>query len=461
MKKHLLIDPGMLPLDRLIDVFIEATQNYKITLLTESRRKKQFEKILKEEIPLKFYEDFTIEKGDKLDISFLQIYNKAVIEILNDNRTLLIAERVNNLNQWNSLFNKIPLVEKIVFNFLFYYQNNPVDEILFQATPHNFFNWVLAKTAEIAGIKVKMIQTSPLPWRYWIVEGLDAQMPIFPKKVSVSLEDISALEKYIQLNQRDYKSALPEYEKKRLEKRKGKYWSWKREFNDIFKHPKKILSIKSKIKSYKLYNSLAKYPSAKTKNIVFFLHYQPERTSMPEALNYSNQWLIIKKLTTSLPENVMLYVKEHPSMFTNNFDTRYRNNEFYSDISKLKNVQLVPLDSDTFEIIDNSEAIVTITGTVGVQALIRGKAVICFGVASYRGLKNVYEVSIDSDIQVVISEVLRANALKSDELKDRFLSVIEQSVSGLQNLDINDEIIFYKRNNRIKGHLRIIGAYLK
>src|SRR5690606_22040192 len=116
-----------------------------------------------------FYEDFEIEKNNILNNETLVIYDKAVLKILNDSRTFLLAERVNKIHYWNSLFNIIPKIEKTIFNFLYFHQSNPIDEILFQATPHNLLNWVLAKTAEIAGIKVKMIQTSPLPWRYWVV----------------------------------------------------------------------------------------------------------------------------------------------------------------------------------------------------------------------------------------------------------------------------------------------------
>lgn len=460
MKKHLIIDTGMLPPEKLIDIFKTSNQKYHLTLLTESRKKKQFELFKKNKSPVIFYENFILEKNNKLNSESLKVYDKAVYEIINDNRTFLIAERVNKLHPWNSLFNRIPVIEKMIFNFLYFHQVNPVDEMLFQSTPHNLPNWVLSKTGEIAGIKVKIIQTSPLPWRYWIVEGLDEQIPIFPESVNINSDDLLLIDKYIELNQRDYKSALPEYEKKRLDSRKGKYWSWKKEFKDILKHPQKFLTIKSKRKNFNLYNRLAKYPSDSTNNIVFFLHFQPERTSLPEAYHYANQWLIIKKITANLPNDVILYVKEHPSVFTNNFDVRYRNEDFYKDISKLKNVQLIPLDCDTFELIDNAKAIVTITGTVGVQALIRNKAVIAFGTASYRNLKNVYAVKNNIYFQKELNQLLNSTALEDSEIKKIFLKVAQRSISGLHQ-NINKQVInFYKRENRVNGHLELLRTLL-
>lgn len=461
MKKHLIFDPGMLPPEKLIDIFKTSTQKYHLTLMTESRRKNQFQLFKENNFPVIFYEDFIIENNNKLNPDSLKLYDKAVCEIINDNRTFLIAERVNKLHPWNSLFNKIPLIEKIIFNFLYFHQENPADEMLFQATPHNLPNWVLAKTAQIAGIKVKLIQTSPLPWRYWVVEGLDEQNPVFPEFVSVSVDEIDLIDKYISLNQKDYKSALPEYEKKRLDSRKGKYWSWKKEFKDIIKHPPKALTIYSKRKNYKLYNSLAEYPVYNQQNIAFFLHYQPERTSMPEAYHYSNQWLIIKKIAANLPDGIILYVKEHPSVFINNFDVRYRDEAFYKDISKLSNVQLIPLDCDTFELIDNATIIITITGTVGIQALIRNKPVIVFGTASYRNFKNVFSIKQMSNFHSFLNELVEQNLVDGTGIINNFKDVAIKSISGIF-LDQNDEDIkFYKRENRIKGHLRLLHLYLE
>ena len=459
MKKHLIIDPGMLPPEKVIDIFSASTEKYQLTLITESRKKVEFELFKKINLPVIFYQDFLAERNNKLNSESLKVYDKAVFEIINDNRTFLIAERVNKLHPWNSLFNKIPLIEKVIFNFLYFQQENQIEEILFQATPHNLPNWVLAKTAEIAGIKVKLIQTSPLPWRYWIVEGLDEQKPVFPESVILNSDDIGLIDKYIELNQNDYKSALPEYEKKRLDSRKGKYWSWKKEFKDILQHPPKALTIISKRKNYRLYNSLAKYPGNNQK-YSFFLHYQPERTSLPEAYHYSNQWLIIKKIAANLPDGAILYVKEHPSVFTNNFDTRYRNEDFYKDIAKLDNVQLVPLDCDTFEMIDNAQAIITITGTVGVQAIIRNKAVITFGTAAYRKLKNVYEIKNNIDFQEILKQALSSKSLKINEIKDMFLDVARKSVSGLHHQINEQNINLYKKENRVNGHINLLNNYL-
>jgi hypothetical protein len=45
---------------------------------------------------------------------------------------------------------------------------------------------------------------------------------------------------------------------------------------------------------------------------------------------------------------------------------------------------LIPFNLDTFKLIDNSCAVATLTGTVGFEAICRGKPVITFGLAPFR-----------------------------------------------------------------------------
>lgn len=455
MKKHILVDPGMLPLEKLEEAFYNFQQKQDLTLLAERRRKNEYS-VFHQKLPVVFYEDFGIEQNNKLSPESLKKYDQARINIINDHRTLLIAERVNKIHPWNSLFNLIPYIEKIIYNFLYFHEQHPVDSILFQATPHNLPNWVLAKTAEIAGIKVRMMQTSPLPWRYWIVEGLDEQNPVFPGHNNDNDIGDKLLNNFFRTNEMQYDKAIPEYEKRRIESRKGKYWSWEKEIKDCFKNPKKAVSLSLKRKLFKLYDSLTKVPDLNQKYIVYFLHFQPERTSLPEALEFSNQWLIIRMISSSLPKDWKLLVKEHPSTYTNHFDTRYRNSQFYKDIASLNNVLLVPLDFNTFDLIDYSQGIATITGTVGVQALIRKKPVLTFGLASYRKLNNVFNIKTNKDMEAFF---LREDINENRAFED-LKSIIAISVSGVNPESKNDKG-FYMRENRKTGHIYLLKSYLK
>lgn len=114
-------------------------------------------------------------------------------------------------------------------------------------------------------------------------------------------------------------------------------------------------------------------------NYVYFpLHVQPEMSTMTFAPFYLDQLCIIENLSKSLPMNYRLVVKEHPSMLGR------RNGDYYKRIKALPNIKFVSPLTNSFEITKNASAIFTITGTVGLEAMIMKKPVIVLGSTYYR-----------------------------------------------------------------------------
>ena len=116
-------------------------------------------------------------------------YDKLIEELIKDHRTLLISERVHFHFGWNSVHSSITRIEIQVRNCVELLIGLKPDLLLFQATPHNLPSWLLAKTAEFFEIPVFFIQTTPLPWRFWLVSGMDVQKPIYPFQGSVRITD--------------------------------------------------------------------------------------------------------------------------------------------------------------------------------------------------------------------------------------------------------------------------------
>lgn len=130
------------------------------------------------------------------------------------------------------------------------------------------------------------------------------------------------------------------------------------------------------------------------------LHFQPERTTSPEAEVFANQFLMIDILSYTLPKGWKIYVKEHPSQFILELGYLGRTPDFYNRLLQYPHVQLVPLSATPFELIDKSKAIATGTGTVGWEAILRGKPVMCFGHPWYKGCEGVfYTPSVESVAQ--------------------------------------------------------------
>ncbi len=151
-------------------------------------------------------------------------------------------------------------------------------------------------------------------------------------------------------------------------------------------------------------------PVPLNKNYIYFaLHYQPERTSMPEGDVFENQHLMIDILSKSLPKGWFLYVKEHPFQFTRT-DIRkmnFRVPAFYRRILRYKNVKLVSLETNSKELIQNCQAAVTLTGSTGWEALVNQKPVITFAASAwYSPCNSCYIVTSQAECKAAIDQII-------------------------------------------------------
>lgn len=455
---NLLLDPGTIPIEKILDSLKYFSISNRLQLINR-KPKIRFTTEIFENFQVYDYERFNVDGEYFLNEIGKDKYLQIVENILNDHRTILISERVGLLAKFKSVHNLQKEVEKIVFNVINFLLYHHIQCVMFQATPHGINEWLLGKVAEGLGIKVIMIQTSPVPWRYRIIKGIDNAEILGLEGLGISVDD-PFLDRFIETNLSDYKIAIPEYEKIRIQSRKGRFWSWRKEFRDFLKYPRPDLlkDVFYKKSLYKLYNNLSsKRIDKNVNNIVLFMHYQPERTSLPEGGVFAQQWLIIKALSIALPKNWILYVKEHPSIFTGKFVPKYRDKAFYKDISRLPNVELIPLDYDTFELIDNATAIATITGLVGIQALIRGRPVLLFGNGSYKDCDGVFSAKTTESIIEALKNIEKIDEIILKSQTNEFLhKSLSNSIGPYSFSNSNHEFTFYNPMNRVNGHLTLL-----
>ena len=110
------------------------------------------------------------------------------------------------------------------------------------------------------------------------------------------------------------------------------------------------------------------------KRFVFYpLHVEPEILFQGRAPEYPYQLTSIVSVSRDLPAGVFLAVKEHLPAIGR------RPDNFYDQIRALKNVILVNPYEPGIEVVRRADAVVTISGTVGIEAATMGKPVITFG----------------------------------------------------------------------------------
>ena len=377
-------------------------------------------------------------------------YDEILNKLLSDPRSFYLMERIYSVGGLKNVFNHTVIFERLIWNSLaLLHQINP-NIIVLPTTPHSH-TWYFVKVAESIGIDVYITPTCPLRWKSWVVKGIDEQIPQEIKNKFQDGENNYRNEviEYIDKIKSSYDNAVPEYEKERINSYRGNINSFRGELSNIINSNSiKRMFIKTRSAFYKRpflnqYNKIAKYYKSPENYVVLFLHYQPERTTLPEGGIYVQQWLAIRAISAALPEGWYLVVKEHPSMFTNNFSKKVRDHLFYESINSLANVLLSPLDITSFELIDKSKAVATVTGTVGIEALIRNKPVIVFGAAQYRDFIGVFYIATSHQVKDVINKIKDADYEIKDEQIMNYLNWVDKNSFNKDKQNISIKALLY------------------
>jgi len=152
------------------------------------------------------------------------------------------------------------------------------------------------------------------------------------------------------------------------ENKKDKYIYFTK--SDIFRKLKaNLLRLR---RFYQLKNLLSQQDNViPDKSIFFPLHFQPEQSTLVSGAYYTNQIALIENISRSLPLGYTLIVKEHPS------GRGTRSLRQYKQILSFYNVKIVDLPSK--EVVKKAEAVITISGTIAMEALALNKPTIVFG----------------------------------------------------------------------------------
>lgn len=362
----------------------------------------------------------------------LNVYETALKAILSDARSFYLFERHYGVDWNTSSFNKTTMLEVLVWNSLVLLESQRPEIVFFTAPPHNPISWIFGRVAEFWGATTLIMTHSPFFHKKWLVCGLDAQAPVAVQPTHAEGGSEAAWEA-IQRNRRPYSLAIPSYSQAALQSA----WRWRREIRYlVLTRPKNVLvKLKqawNKWRLYRHYCTLSAPVCFDQPYYVFFLHYQPEATTLPDGLAFSQQWLAISRLRMALPAEVQLVVKEHPGMFLRGMlRPNVRDRYFYDAIAGLPNTVLADINQDSFDLIDHAEAVATITGTAGFQAVARGKPVIVFGAAPYSDFPQVRRVASAEDLVAVVAAVTQGWWVGGDRLLDRYAAWVEGLSFGI------------------------------
>src|SRR6185312_10122908 len=134
------------------------------------------------------------------------------------------------------------------------------------------------------------------------------------------------------------------------------------------------------------------------RSVFYGMQYQPEQTTLIGGNLFANQVATVENIAKCLPFGYRLIVKEHPRGRGARPAWQYRHLAHYPNIEFC--------DADSKEILKRSDAVVTITGTIGLEAMALDKPVIVLGNVYYDFADIVYKPRSWLELAEILRRVL-------------------------------------------------------
>ncbi len=182
------------------------------------------------------------------------------------------------------------------------------------------------------------------------------------------------------------------------------------------------------------YDSNIYTPKKSDKYIYVPLHFQPEMTSCPLGDKFYNQLLQVEYLSYCIPDNVFLYVKEHPRQ-----ELVYKGYDFYNQLLSIKNVRLISRKESNYKLLENCIAVSTLIGTAGWEGLFKNKPFLMFGHHFYKVAPGVFYINSLESCKEAVDTILNEDInISLEDLKKVFLW-------------FQDNAILFDVNNNLKN----------
>jgi hypothetical protein len=190
----------------------------------------------------------------------------------------------------------------------------------------------------------------------------------------------------------------------------------------------------SRLIKSKLIKSYYENPNFDRDYLIYPLHFHPEASTSLYASAFVNEFEVIRHIAFNLPVGVALYVKDHQSAWG------YPSLSFYRKLRKLPNVFLITPFCNTKDLIRHSKGVVTLTSTMGFEALLMGKRVFLLGDVFYSIHKNVIKIRDYLNLHEVLFDKMREDSILDVEYNKKFVAAyFESGFLGELNLSLKNQ----------------------
>jgi hypothetical protein len=136
---------------------------------------------------------------------------------------------------------------------------------------------------------------------------------------------------------------------------------------------------------------------------------------------HADQLKVVELISQTAPFDVEIYVKEHPNVLS------MRNPVKLFKLLMEKNIKLLPRNQGAFDIIKEFDCVVTIAGTVAMQAAMNGIPTLIFSDIFFKELPNVIDarkfLSVSEAIEAAFNSINSTKPLTEVEI-DKWLRII-------------------------------------
>jgi hypothetical protein len=372
--------------------------------------------------------------------------------------------------------------------FRYYFMKEFMPDLYFYGNvPTGFYPYVDYLICKELGIKTILLRRIELPGFFAMPITSMIDHSLYIKKMMKSLKESKKVEiikdnkvrEYVESLSKDYSSAMPEEYGRiggfkgayKLDKNSGKLKSRKSWLFEVFKEmPRENLSrfkFFGKAIFYVIYRKnlqkeynklLVEANPKKEKYILVNLHYQPEASSIPLGGMCAYQEIMISMLSRAIPKGWFVYVKEHPTHLMNNriiSSLKFRHKAFYENLSDYRNVKLISVSENNFELIDSAQAVATLTGTSGFEALNRGVVCLAFGYPWYMYADGCLKISSMDELNNAIEKIVGGYHPSRNKIYKFVNTVLENSIKGMflqsdGDIKNNDSENQYGKNQAIR-----------
>lgn len=320
-----------------------------------------------------------------LDLNFYQ-------QMIEDPIALLLAERCRK-----NIFLGPQLLQTEIFEVINWISYTlgflKPDVMVFHNTPHCLTNYIFFKACQYLNITAIIINFSSFLGRKHVVIYNGHSAKLLRNDNDLSRKDID-IDDYFNSIKVNYLDNIPVLDRMAKERVFGKKMSILPDFT-LITSPRyvfiSLVRIYLKIRSYRALSEISTNCNLDSPYIVFFLHYQPEESTLPRGGLFVNQQIAIQYLRENIPSFVRILIKEHPSLYVRPWTLAQsvRDPGWYDYVNRLPNTHFVNLDIPTPELINNSMFVASINGLVTLEALARGKRVVNFGSSVFNGISGV------------------------------------------------------------------------